>query len=55
LGLIKDFDDAVDERREPNVTGVDGIRAVEVTVAAYKSAKLRKTVSVRLTRPSKRI
>jgi len=55
LGLIKDFVDAVDERREPNVTGVDGLRAVEVTVAAYKSAKLRKTVSVRLTRPSKRI
>jgi predicted dehydrogenase len=46
LGLIKDFVNAVDERREPTVTGIDGLRAVEVTVAAYKSARSRKVVAV---------
>jgi UDP-N-acetylglucosamine 3-dehydrogenase len=46
LGLIKDFVNAVDERRQPTVTGVDGLRAIEVTVAAYKSAQSRKVVAV---------
>ncbi|HUW62220.1 MAG TPA: Gfo/Idh/MocA family oxidoreductase [Candidatus Bathyarchaeia archaeon] len=46
LGLIQDFVAAVDERREPSVTGVDGLRAVEVTVAAYKSAAAGKMVRV---------
>ena len=46
LGLIQDFVGAVDERREPSVTGVDGLRAVEVTVAAYKSAAAGKMVRV---------
>lgn len=46
LGLIEDFVDAVDKRREPTITGVDGLRAVEVTVAAYKSAKSRRVVRV---------
>lgn len=39
LGLVRDFVASVDERREPSITGVDGLRAVEVTVAALKSAK----------------
>jgi predicted dehydrogenase len=47
LGLIKDFVNAVDRRIEPSVTGVDGLRAVEVTVAAYKSAKTKKTVEIK--------
>ena len=38
-GLVRDFIDSIHERRQPAVTGVDGLRAVEVTVAAYKSAK----------------
>jgi predicted dehydrogenase len=46
LGLIKDFVAAVDERREPPVTGVDGLRALEVTVAAYKSVQSGKVVRV---------
>ena len=46
LGLIQDFVAAVDERREPSVTGLDGLRAVEVTVAAYKSAKAGRKVKV---------
>lgn len=46
LGLVRDFVAAVDKRREPSVTGVDGLRAVEVTVAAYKSAKTGKVVAI---------
>jgi predicted dehydrogenase len=36
--LIEDFVNAVRDRREPSVSGVDGLRAVEITVAAYASA-----------------
>ena len=39
LGLVLDFVNAVDEKIEPSVTGLDGLRATEVTVAAYKSVK----------------
>lgn len=39
LGLVTDFVNACDERIAPSVTGEDGLRATEVTVAAYKSAK----------------
>jgi predicted dehydrogenase len=46
LGLVRDFARAVDERRDPNITGIDGLRAVEVTVAAYKSVKSGKMVNV---------
>ncbi len=37
LGLIQDFVRATAERREPTITGYDGLKAVEVTVAAYKA------------------
>jgi len=46
LGLVRDFVRAVDERRSPVVTGIDGLRAVAVTVAAYRSAQLGKTVRI---------
>jgi len=46
LGLVQDFIAAVDERRQPTVTGEDGLRAVEVTVAAYKSAKSGKVAKI---------
>jgi len=46
LALVKDFVAAVDERRAPPITGIDGLRAVEVTVAAYKSAKTGRMVKV---------
>ena len=45
-GLVADFVAAVEERREPSVTGTDGLRATEVTTAAYKSAKTGKMVKV---------
>jgi predicted dehydrogenase len=46
LGLVADFCAAVDARREPGITGVDGLRAVEVTVAAYRAAKSKKAASI---------
>ncbi|HOT51982.1 MAG TPA: gfo/Idh/MocA family oxidoreductase, partial [Candidatus Hydrogenedentes bacterium] len=46
LGLVRDFVVACDERREPAVTGLDGLRAVEVTVAAYKSAASNRVAAV---------
>lgn len=46
LGLVKDFVAATDECRAPSVTGVDGLRAVEVTVAAYASVAAGKMVRV---------
>jgi UDP-N-acetylglucosamine 3-dehydrogenase len=45
-GLVGDFVAAVAERREPAVTGVDGLRATEVTVAAYKSARTGAMVKI---------
>jgi predicted dehydrogenase len=46
LGLVSDFVNACDERIAPSVTGEDGLRATEVTVAAHKSAKAKKMVKV---------
>lgn len=45
-GLVGDFVDAVREKRAPSATGVDGLRATEVTAAAYKSFKTGKMVRV---------
>lgn len=46
LGLVRDFVSAVNDRREPVITGIDGLRAVEVTVAACKSAATGKKVKI---------
>ena len=46
LELVRDFVDAVREKRAPAITGLDGLRAVEVTVAAYRSAELGTMVDV---------
>ena len=46
LALIQDFVGAVDMHREPVVTGADGLSAVKVTVAAYKSAKSGRKIKV---------
>ena len=46
LGLVKDFVASIDERRQPAITGIDGLRAVEVTVAAYKSVQSGKRVAI---------
>ncbi len=46
LSMITDFVESVDARRPPAVSGEDGLRAVEVTVAAYRSARSRRPVKV---------
>ena len=45
-GLVADFVASVRERRDPAITGVDGLRATEVTVAAYKAAKTGRVVKI---------
>lgn len=44
--LVSDFARAVADREQPSVTGEDGLRAVQVTVAAERSAKLGKMVRI---------
>ncbi len=46
--LAEDFVDAVETGREPRMTGADGLHALEVTLAAYASAALGRTVEVPL-------
>lgn len=45
-GLIKDFVDAVEQGRDPSVSGYDGLKALEVALAAYESARTRQPVSL---------
>jgi predicted dehydrogenase len=37
--MIKDFVDSILEDREPRASGFDGRQGVEITLAAYESAK----------------
>jgi predicted dehydrogenase len=43
---IEDFQQAIAEDREPAASGVDGLRAVEVTLAMVESARTKKTVRI---------
>lgn len=43
-GLVGDFLEAIGEGRSPSVTGEDGLRALEVTVAAYRSVETGEAV-----------
>ena len=45
-GLVADFVASVRERRDPAITGVDGLRATEVTTAAYKAFRTGRMVKV---------
>lgn len=38
-GLIQDFLTTIETGREPTITGIDGLRALEVALAAYESAE----------------
>ncbi len=44
--MVSEFVSAIREGREPSVTGVDGLRAVEVVSAAYDSAQIGQPVKV---------
>lgn len=44
--LIEDFAQSISENREPLISGDDGLRALEVVVAAYQSANTHKSVTL---------
>jgi predicted dehydrogenase len=46
LGLIEDFVQCIKEDRAPSISGYDGLKAMEVALAAYQSAKLREPVKL---------
>jgi UDP-N-acetylglucosamine 3-dehydrogenase len=46
--LLDEFITAVEEDREPAITGADGRAALEITIAAYRSAETGKPVSLPL-------
>ena len=44
LGLIRDFVSCIEEGRDPSITGYDGLKSLEVSLAAYKSSELNEKV-----------
>jgi predicted dehydrogenase len=46
MGLISDFVTAVRDKRAPSVTGEDGLRATEVTEAAYRAFRTGHAVKI---------
>jgi len=49
--MISEFVSAIHNGREPSVTGVDGLRAVEVVMAAYDSARAGQPMKIQQTVP----
>lgn len=41
FGLIRDFIDCIETGRKPSITGYDGLKSLEVSLAAYESSKLK--------------
>jgi predicted dehydrogenase len=48
MGLMRDFLDMVGTGRDPFITGLDGLRALEVALAAYRSADCGRAVALPL-------
>ena len=46
LGLIRDFVGMIREGREPFITGYDGLKSMEVALAAYESARTKRPVTI---------
>lgn len=46
---LEDFCQSIFKNREPSVTGDDGLKSLEIVLAAYKSAKERKWIRLPLT------
>lgn len=44
--LIQDFIEMVEQDREPSITGYDGLKALEVALAAYQSAQTNQPVKL---------
>jgi predicted dehydrogenase len=49
-GLIADFVDAIETGRRPMAAGEDGLHVLELTLGAYESAALGRTIEVPLDR-----
>lgn len=46
LGLIEDFIQTVREKRTPSITGFDGLKAMEVALAAYASGEKKQPIKL---------
>lgn len=44
FGLVLDFVNCIKEGKEPSITGFDGLKSLEVALAAYESSELKKAV-----------
>lgn len=44
FGLLNDFMSCIREDREPSITGYDGLKSMEIALAAYESSKTRQRV-----------
>lgn len=44
--LIRDFIDCIETGRKPSITGYDGLKSLEVSLAAYKSSTLKKVINL---------
>jgi predicted dehydrogenase len=50
--MLEEFVQAVRQKRTPRVTGVDGLRAVEVVEAAYRSVETGQPVRLKESPPT---
>ncbi len=46
FGLIRDFVDCIETGRKPFITGYDGLKSLEVSLAAYESNELKKVIKL---------
>jgi predicted dehydrogenase len=44
--MVEEFINAIRDGREPAVTGEDGYKALEITLAAYRSAATEQPVAI---------
>ena len=45
-GLVADFVEMIREDRPPSITGYDGLKALEIALAAYESARIGKPIAI---------
>lgn len=46
FGLVLDFVNCVKKVEQPSITGYDGLKSLEVSLAAYKSSELKKAIKL---------
>jgi predicted dehydrogenase len=45
-GLIGDFIESIKDERNPSISGLDGLKALEVALAAYKSSRQKEPIQL---------